>query len=563
MTDQRRGLAGPSPLDLSTIQSTSSLSIEQRVERATRILDEAVSPTFTPQGSPHTPTQLSPLRQAVGRALKVADEAAAPQAEPEPTTTEEPDELEEPVIRNITSSLLDPLDPHWTETRQQQMLHEARIPPRPPTPTETSPVDDIKKRLERIADIHDNLKKSYDQTRSKIRTIAAPTPPEGPPKAIPSVSSKLAWSLPAQNKFGTTTPNPKPSQIPFGGPPPPAPPPGPLPQLPPNPHPTPGEDESLQGNEPFVFDGNRRKTDQFLHELRLYQFVNATHPIMMNPWQKVAHALTYVNGPNVYEWKRSAENWILSIPAPSAPNRTIYEEFEEEFIESWTDTNEPYRAAADLDKLRMRRDNVDEYITRFAELARKALYREDDPAVLEKFKAGLPLELLEPCVHHDNPQDWEAWTRSARARQAILTSLKTHRTETTPRAPSPMKVCTPTPPSTPPPSPMEIDKMYTIPARRQPPTPKDDERRKGLCHLCKKRGHIQRHCPKKIPEQPARMANTQTVPSVADQGMKRPRSPTMDGIDVLRYLKRTTPENRNEVVAELMKPATRQDFSLA
>ena len=562
MTDRRRDLAGPSPLDLSTIQSTSSLSIEQRVERATRILDEAVSPTFTPQGSPHTPTQLSPLRQAVERALKVADEAAAPQDEPEPTTTEKPDEPEEPIVGNIMSSLLDPRDPHWTKTRQQQMLHEARIPPRSSTPTETSPADDIKKRLERIADIHDNLKRSYDQTRSKIRTIAAPAPPEGPPKTTPSVSRKLAWSLPTQNKFGTTMPNPRPSQKPFGGPPPSAPPPGPPPQLP-NPYPIQGENESLQGKEPFVFDGNRQKTNHFLHELRLYQFVNAVHPIMTNPWQKVAHALTYVNGPDVYEWKRSAENWILSIPAPSAPNKTVYEDFEEEFIESWTDTNEPYQAAVDLDKLRMQHDDIDEYITRFDELARKALYHEDDPAVLGKFKAGLPLELLEPCLHHDDPQNWEAWTRSARTRQAILTSLKTHRTEMTQRSPSPMKVCTPTPPSTPPSIPMEIDKAYTIPARRQPPKPKDEEKRKGLCHLCKGHGHIQRHCPKKTPEQPARIAHAQTIPLVTDQGMKRPRSPTFDGDDVLRYLKRTTPENRNEVAARLMKSTTRQDFSLA
>ena len=494
--------------------------------------------------------------------MKVADEAATPRIELT-STTEGLDQLEEPTIENATSSLLDPRDPHWTETRQQQRLHKARIPPRPSTPNETSPVDDIKKRLERITDIHDNLKRSYDQTRSRIRAIAAPTPPEGPPKATPSVSRKLAWSLPTQNKFGATTPNPKPWQTPFGGPPPPAPPPGLPPQLPPNPYPVQGDDESLQGKEPFVFDGNRQKTDQFLHELRLYQFVNTTHPIMTNPWQKVAHALTYVNGPNIYEWKRSVENWILSIPTPSAPNKTVYEDFEEEFIESWTDTNEPYRAAADLDKLRMQRDDIDEYITRFAELARKALYHEDDPAVLEKFKSGLPLELLEPCVQHDAPQNWEAWTKSARTRQAILTSLKTHQTATIQRSPSPMKVCTPTPPSTPPPAPMEVDKMYTIPARRQSPNPKDEERHKGLCHLCKGRGHIQRHCPKKIPEQPTRIASTRTIPLVADKGIKRPRSPTLDGDDVLRYLKRTTPENRNEVAAGLMKSTTRQDFSLA
>ena len=400
------------------------------------------------------------------------------------------------------------------------MLHEARISPRPSTPTETSPVDDIRRRLERIADIHDNLRRSYDQTRSKIRTIAAPTPPEGPPKTTLSVSRKLAWSLLTQNKFGTMTPNPKPSQKPFRGPPPPAPPPGPPPQFPRNLNPTGVDEEPLQGQEPPVFDGDRQKTDHFLHELCLYQFVNTTHPIMTNPWQKVAHALTYVSGPSIYEWKRSAENWILSIPAPSAPNKTIYDDFEEEFIQSWTNTNEPYRAAAELDKLRMQHNNIDEYITRFAELARKALYHENDPAVLEKFKLGLPLELLEPCIHHDNPQNWEAWTRSARTRQAILISLKAHRVDTAQRSPSPMKVCTPTPPSTPPSTPMEIDKMYTIPARRQ--SPKDDEKRKGLCHLCKRHGHIQRHCPEKTPEQPARMASMRTIPLVANQGIKRP-----------------------------------------
>jgi hypothetical protein len=324
-----------------------------------------------------------------------------------------------------------------------------------------------------------------------------------------------------------------------------------------------GDEEFLQGKEPPVFDGNRQKTDHFLHELQLYQFVNALHPVMTNPWQKVAHALTYMNGPNVYEWKRSAENWILSIPAPSAPDRTVYDDFEGEFIESWTDTNEPYRAATELDKLQMQHDSVDKYITRFAELVRRALYHENDPAVLEKFKSGLPLELLEPCMHHDEPQNWKAWTKSARTRQAILTSLKAHRLDTTPRLLSPIKECVPMPPSTPPPVLMEIDKIYTVPARRQSPNPKDDERHKGLCHLCKKHGHIQRHCPKKSPEQPARVASARAVPLVADQGMKRPRSPTIDSGEVLRYLKKATPESQDKVAAELMKPTTRQDFSLA
>ena len=77
-----------------------------------------MSPTFTPQGSPHTPTQLSPLRQAVERALRVADEAAIPQIEPTKTTLEGPSQPEEPTVtkKETASSLLDPQDPHWTET---------------------------------------------------------------------------------------------------------------------------------------------------------------------------------------------------------------------------------------------------------------------------------------------------------------------------------------------------------------------------------------------------------------------------------------------------------------
>ena len=67
---------------------------------------------------------------------------------------------------------------------------------------------------------------------------------------------------------------------------------------------------------------------------------------------------------------------------------------------------------------------------------------------------------------------------------------------------------------------MEIDKMYMIPAQRRPTSPKDEERRKGLCHLCKEHGHIQHYCPKKASEQPTRMASIQAIPLVADQGMK-------------------------------------------
>jgi hypothetical protein len=166
------------------------------------------------------------------------------------------------------------------------------------------------------------------------------------------------------------------------------------------------------------------------------------------------------------------EIWIMSNPVPRPPFLTTYDEFERDFIESWTDTNEPYRAAAELNKLRMENDDVDTYITVFMELARKALYQQNDPAVLEIFKAGLPLELLEKCMHHDKPQNWDAWMRSARTRQAILTFLRTHRTNAHERFVPPMQM-------TPPPEPMQCDKVstYVVPAQRnqKPETEKQRE----------------------------------------------------------------------------------------
>jgi hypothetical protein len=172
------------------------------------------------------------------------------------------------------------------------------------------------------------------------------------------------------------------------------------------------------------------KTNAFIHELKLYQFVNATHPIMIDPTRRVAHALTYLTGTEVYEWKWSMEIWIMSNPVPHPPYLTTYAEFEHDFIEAWTDTNEPHRVAAELHKLCMKNDDVDTYITVFAELVRKALYEENNPTILEIFKTGLPLELLEKCMHFDKPQNWDAWTRSVHAHQAILTSLKAHQTDT-------------------------------------------------------------------------------------------------------------------------------------
>src|SRR6202789_3278428 len=142
----------------------------------------------------------------------------------------------------------------------------------------------------------------------------------------------------------------------------------------------------MEGKEPNAFTGDRAKADEFMHELKLYQFLNDNSPIMQDPYRKVAHALTFIQGTAVAEWKRSVENWVMGRPVPAPPHLNVWEGFEGDFIQDWDDTNAHYKAAAKLDKLKMEGSNIDHYITKFAELARKAQYQENDLAVLEKFK---------------------------------------------------------------------------------------------------------------------------------------------------------------------------------
>ena len=91
----------------------------------------------------------------------------------------------------------------------------------------------------------------------------------------------------------------------------------------------------LEGKEPTIFARDRARADEFMHELKLYQFLNANASLMQDPYQKVAHTLTFIQGAAVAEWKRSVENWVMRRPIPTPPHVDIWDEFEQDFIQDW------------------------------------------------------------------------------------------------------------------------------------------------------------------------------------------------------------------------------------
>ena len=71
--------------------------------------------------------------------------------------------------------------------------------------------------------------------------------------------------------------------------------------LTPQPIATPPGNGKLEGKEPTIFTGDRAKANEFMHKLKLYQFLNSNAPIMNDPYRKVAHALTFIQGAAVAE----------------------------------------------------------------------------------------------------------------------------------------------------------------------------------------------------------------------------------------------------------------------
>ena len=282
----------------------------------------------------------------------------------------------------------------------------------------------------------------------------------------------------------------------------------------------------------------------------------------------MAHALTFIQGSAVAEWKRSVENWIMRRPIPTPPHVDVWDEFKQDFIQDWDDTNAHYKAAAELDKLKMEGSNIDHYITKFAELAQKAQYHEDDPAVLEKFKHGLSVRLLEAAMNHDQPANWEQWKLSTRKRQAILTSIEPHcqaffaekkakkpffsrnnKGEFNPRRGGPSNA------------------MDTSASLSKAVTEADKERYKkeGRCFFCGAQGHVSRSCSKKTnpPHKatPAKLAVAQEETSGTTSVTSQTTALTQES--VLNFL-RDLPTDEYQQMAEAWgRLTTEEDFSQA
>ena len=127
------------------------------------------------------------------------------------------------------------------------------------------------------------------------------------------------------------------------------------------------------GKDPPLFQGERKKADTFMNEVKKYLTLNYNVAGFNSPKKKVALVLTFMQGPEVEEWTRGILQWIQQIDDQSNMDN-VWHIFLRQFYAQFTDTQLDLTARKDLTQLKMRFPDIDSYITNFEQIVRKALY---------------------------------------------------------------------------------------------------------------------------------------------------------------------------------------------
>jgi len=177
-----------------------------------------------------------------------------------------------------------------------------------------------------------------DRLRTAMRRNGGGTPPGGPPGGGPGGGGGGAGPVPTAAAQG------------------------------PVPAAAPGDIRTM-GTLPQIFTGNRAKAQDFLDEVLGYFRANRGVAGFESPMRKVSITLTMIKGSEVAGWAHDMGQWIDSLDPTVDDIELVWEQFQTEFTEQFTDSQQQQRARLDLDNCRMKFPEIDQYIAKFEDLA--------------------------------------------------------------------------------------------------------------------------------------------------------------------------------------------------
>ena len=101
--------------------------------------------------------------------------------------------------------------------------------------------------------------------------------------------------------------------------------------------------------------------------------------------------LSYIRGPLVNDWVQEQAQWLVDQITAGVLQikENLWHTINTRFRQAYTDTAESAKAQHKLKMLHMTKDNLDDFISRFQNLANKAGYDLDQQVTLNLFQNGL------------------------------------------------------------------------------------------------------------------------------------------------------------------------------
>ena len=138
----------------------------------------------------------------------------------------------------------------------------------------------------------------------------------------------------------------------------------------------------------------------------LFWMTNEENTAMKSPYRRCTFFLGLLQGPKVEDWvveqarELRSKTTRRSDPVSKA-DEDLWEDLKLAFENNYAHTGRMEEARADLSKLKMDGDLVDDYISRFENLLSRGEIPRSEVGAIEKFKDGLKYGVLSTILRHD------------------------------------------------------------------------------------------------------------------------------------------------------------------
>jgi len=344
----------------------------------------------------------------------------------------------------------------------------------------------------------------------------------------------------------------------------------------------------LEGIHPDKFNGDRSQTTRFLATFNRFMLMNYKADIAKDPIMHSIYFLLLLEGPKCEGWVDAADRWLCHVvedPSMIPQRSNTWKELEKCFKEAFSDYAERERAQDKLKKLKMKNNNLDEYLAAFETQALCADIDMNDHTNLWTFALGLPQSLADACIKMENPKTYEQWRATVQCQQKIYLKTKSLHSEygtfnnRTQGQRQTSGWVWRRPGSN---NPGSNNQNWRGPGNRAPPRPRlppqddnamdtstvirkainDKERKEyrktGRCFECGKQGHLVRNCPNKK----TRARTTRTV-QIEDNEKPTTSEPSSPSTSLAARVACLSEEDRCAFMDEMRSFGEDMDFQVA